>query len=80
VEVWQVSNLRPLRTSEEKRRKKKKPQRKNITASPNGFNFLATVKRFLSLSLYFLTFCVADDDWRGAYRKISNFYKELLAF
>ena len=32
----------------------------------NGFNFLATLKRLLSLSLYFYTFCVADDDWRGA--------------
>ena len=35
----------------------------------NGFNFLATLKRFLS----YYTFCVADDDWRGAYRKMSHF-------
>jgi len=40
----------------------------------NGFNFLATLKRFLSLSLYFFKlFCVADDDWRGAYRKNVTF-------
>jgi len=38
VEVWQKSNLRPLRLGEEKRRKKeerkKKPQGKNTMVCP----------------------------------------------
>jgi len=38
VEVWQTSNLRPLRLGDEKRRKKnkeiKKPWGKNIMACP----------------------------------------------
>jgi len=35
MEVWSTSNLRPLRTGEEKK-KKKKPQRQNIMAALLG--------------------------------------------
>jgi len=49
AEVWQTSNLQPLRLGEEKRKEiKKKPQDENIMADhndSNGYYYNVTIKK-----------------------------------